>query len=216
MGKKKKKRSYGQGRLFLVGRIWHTAVCQNGHEKRESSGSESENEALKRLRSVLDLDDDGASEVEATVLRSAFREQLKKALDDGSLSETEKQKLDMMATNFGLVFGGCYSHVLASYERDSELSKFGPGAAHLHELLRHAIARGCGTFDFSVGDERYKREWCDSELTLYDHVSTATLRGVLTTTPLLAARGVMRWIKQTPAVWRAVRKARTLAASFGF
>ena len=42
------------------------------------------------------------------------------------------------AVNYGLTFRGCYYHVLASYT-DGEMSKFGPGAAHLHDLmaLRH-------------------------------------------------------------------------------
>jgi CelD/BcsL family acetyltransferase involved in cellulose biosynthesis len=117
------------------------------------------------------------------------------------------------ATNFGLVFGGCYYHVLASYDRASPAAKFGPGIAHLHELLRYAIHVGLQKFDFSVGDERYKHEWCDSEMKLYDHLSAARLRGLAIVLPLMAARRVKRWIKQTPALWRAYRKARTMMGS---
>ena len=42
------------------------------------------------------------------------------------------------AVNLGLTWRGCYYHLLASYD-DGELSRFGPGAAHLHELLHQAI-----------------------------------------------------------------------------
>ena len=42
------------------------------------------------------------------------------------------------ATNLALLHGDCYYHVLASYD-DGEVSRFGPGAAHLRELLRYAI-----------------------------------------------------------------------------
>ena len=51
-------------------------------------------------------------------------------------------RLDVGATwaavNLGLTFRDCYYHVLASYD-DGEVSRFGPGAAHLRELLRYAI-----------------------------------------------------------------------------
>jgi CelD/BcsL family acetyltransferase involved in cellulose biosynthesis len=117
------------------------------------------------------------------------------------------------ATNLGLVFRGRYSHVLASYD-DGDVSRFGPGVAHLHDLMRYAIERGCGIFDFTVGDERYKREWCDTEIKLYDHVSAATGRGALVTAALLAKRGVKRWIKQTPVVWDIFTKLRSALGSF--
>jgi CelD/BcsL family acetyltransferase involved in cellulose biosynthesis len=59
------------------------------------------------------------------------------------------------ATNFGIVFGDCYYHVLASYV-DSEVAHYGPGALHLRELLAYAIKRGLKCFDFTIGDEQYK------------------------------------------------------------
>ena len=48
---------------------------------------------------------------------------------------------DAVAANFGVVFGGCYYHVLASYCEDSRAAHFGPGALHLRELLKYAIER---------------------------------------------------------------------------
>jgi CelD/BcsL family acetyltransferase involved in cellulose biosynthesis len=104
------------------------------------------------------------------------------------------------ATNLGLVFGGCYYHLLASYDIGAA-SRFGPGAAHLHDLLRYAIERGLRVFDFTIGDERYKRDWCDTEIALYDHVAAASWRGILPAAALRAAGRVKRLIKQTPALW---------------
>jgi CelD/BcsL family acetyltransferase involved in cellulose biosynthesis len=116
------------------------------------------------------------------------------------------------ALNYGLIFRGRYYHVLASYT-DHEMSKFGPGAAHLHDLMSHAIARGCTVFDFTIGDERYKRDWCESDLKLYDYVAMATARGAVVAGPLLALGAAKRWIKQTPAVWNAVSKVRAMLAT---
>ncbi len=116
------------------------------------------------------------------------------------------------AVNYGLTFRGCYYHVLASYT-DHEMSKFGPGAAHLHDLMAYALEHGCDKFDFTIGDERYKRDWCDAELKLYDIVMIATARGVVVAGPLLAARAAKRWIKQTPAIWNTFTKVRSWAGS---
>ena len=116
------------------------------------------------------------------------------------------------AVNLGLTYRGCYYHLLASYD-DGDVSRFGPGAAHLHDLMHQAIDRGFGVFDFTIGDERYKRDWCDTELTLYDYIAAATWRGALIATPLLAAKRLKRWIKQTPAVWNAFSAVRAFIGS---
>ena len=63
-------------------------------------------------------------------------------------------------------------------------------------------------FDFTIGDERYKRDWCDGELKLYDHIALVTARGAVVAGPLLVVRSVKRWIKQTPMIWNAFTKAR--------
>ena len=85
-------------------------------------------------------------------------------------------RLDVGATwaavNLGLTFRDCYYHVLASYD-DGEVSRFGPGAAHLRELLRYATERGMKRFDFTIGDEPYKRDWCETEQQLFDYSAAA-------------------------------------------
>jgi CelD/BcsL family acetyltransferase involved in cellulose biosynthesis len=117
------------------------------------------------------------------------------------------------AINLGLTFGDCYYHVLASYDRDAPTAKFGPGAAHLHDLLRHAIRQGFRKFDFSIGEERFKYEWCDGEVRLYDHVSATTLRGLVVAAPIAIAGRNKRAVKQRPALWRAYRRARAAVGS---
>jgi CelD/BcsL family acetyltransferase involved in cellulose biosynthesis len=111
------------------------------------------------------------------------------------------------AANLGLIFRGCYYHLLASYD-GGELSRFGPGAAHMHDLLRYAIENGLDVFDFTIGDERYKRDWCDNRLTLMDHVASHTVRGASVALPLMAERAIKRWIKTTPALWTFAEKVR--------
>ena len=112
------------------------------------------------------------------------------------------------ATNLGLTFRGRYYHVLASYD-EGPLSRFGPGAAHLHELLGYAIGRRCTHFDFTIGDEPYKRDWCDTEMRLFDHVGAATAYGRIIAGCVIAARRMKRAIKQSPLLWSMLTRVRS-------
>lgn len=114
-----------------------------------------------------------------------------------------------VAANLGLTFGGAYYHMLASYD-DGELSRYGPGALHLRELIAYAIGRGLRRFDFTIGDEPYKREWSDSTVTLWDYRTVATPRGWPAFCRAALLRPLKRFIKQTPRAWRAVSYARAL------
>jgi CelD/BcsL family acetyltransferase involved in cellulose biosynthesis len=112
------------------------------------------------------------------------------------------------AVNFALTFGGRYYYVLSSYS-DGELSRFGPGAVHLQELLHYAIDRKFAIFDFTIGDEPYKRDWCDGALPLYDHLSSVTPRGAARVWAMLLYKTAKRTIKQTPVLWRWFTALRT-------
>ncbi len=117
-----------------------------------------------------------------------------------------------VAVNFGLTFRGCYYHVLASHD-GGEFARLRPGVAHLHCLMAHAIELGLRKFDFTIGDERYKREWCDQELKLYDYRSARTLRGW----PIAPFARLRAWtkraIKQSPMLWSSIVRLRARLGS---
>ena len=115
------------------------------------------------------------------------------------------------AINFGITFRDCYYHVLASYD-DGETSRFGPGVAHLRDLMRYAIEHGKSRFDFTIGDERYKREWSDVTTTLYDHVRAARLRGLPAAALIAGVRRLRRAVKQNDTLWTLVSRARAALA----
>ena len=112
------------------------------------------------------------------------------------------------AANLGLLFRGCYFHILASHH-DGPVSRFGPGIVHLHELMRYAIAQGCSRFDFTIGDEQYKSEWADTRVDLYDHVSGNGWRGWLAAVITIGLLRAKRWIKTSPVVWSIASKLRS-------
>jgi CelD/BcsL family acetyltransferase involved in cellulose biosynthesis len=112
------------------------------------------------------------------------------------------------AANFAIVFGDCYYHVLSSY-CDGQLTRWGPGRLHLRELMAYAIGRGLRQFDFTIGDEPYKLEWCDIRLPLHDYSAAATWRGIPAHLASGMGRRLKRFIKQTPALWSAVIRLRS-------
>jgi CelD/BcsL family acetyltransferase involved in cellulose biosynthesis len=117
------------------------------------------------------------------------------------------------ASNLGLIMRGRYYHLLASYTDDAAIMRHGPGAAHLMEIMRHAIERGCSVFDFTIGDEPYKRDWCEERQTLYDHLSARTLRGSAAVLSRSLALRAKRAIKENPALWDAFFKLRSVAGA---
>ncbi len=119
------------------------------------------------------------------------------------------------ATNWGISFKGRFHYVLTSYdEQQTELAKRGPGMIQLMELMKHAADTGHTEFDFTVGDEGYKGDWCEIETVLYDHVEAASVRGLLIRLPRITFLKAKRFIKQTPVLWQAYTRMR--AATGGF
>ena len=142
-----------------------------------------------------------------------FRDFAVKGQAEGLAHVSELQVgAQVVAANFGLTLGGRYYYVLSSYT-DSELARLGPGAVHLHELMRYAIDKQFTMFDFTIGDERYKLDWCDGAQPLYDHVAVSTWRGALVAAPALAFKKLKRKIKQTPWLWAFFSKARALTGA---
>src|SRR5262245_42376407 len=155
--------------------------------------------------------------VEDIFARPGYREFFLDVATDLNVSAlTHVSRLDVgattAATNLGLRFRDCYYLVLSSYH-DGQFSRFWPGRAHLHELIRHAIEGGFARFDFTVGDEPYKRDWSDTELRLHDYLAAVTWRGAAVVALTAAYRRTKRVIKQSPTLWRAFSKARGLAGS---
>lgn len=118
----------------------------------------------------------------------------------------------IVAASFGLIFHGNYDYVLAGYS-SGELEGCSPGTVHLQELMRHFLERGFKTFDFNIGDEPYKREWCDIERKLYDYAMPATFLGWAAAIYMMESRRLKRFVKRNPLIWPVIRRARQMIGS---
>jgi CelD/BcsL family acetyltransferase involved in cellulose biosynthesis len=115
----------------------------------------------------------------------------------------------MAAANLGLRFRDRYYYVIASYD-PGDLQRFGPGAIHLRELIKQAIEQGVTVFDFTIGDEPYKLEWCNVSIKLYDHLASALPIGWPAAVALRGALWAKRRIKGDPRLWALAQKVRSL------
>lgn len=97
---------------------------------------------------------------------------------------------------------------------DDELVATSPGDFLFFENIRRACEEGFAVYDFSVGEERYKRAWCDIETEQFDVLVPLTPKGRLWAAGTSALSGAKRFVKINPTLWRvakAVRRSRAQA-----
>ncbi|MES2979582.1 MAG: GNAT family N-acetyltransferase [Pseudomonadota bacterium] len=145
---------------------------------------------------------------------AAFYRDLASNPDAAGFAHTSRLDVGSTASaiNLGLIFQGTYHHLLASHTEEV-MARFSPGAVHLQELMRYAISQGCAAYDFTIGDEPYKRDWSEVQSVLFDHVSAVGVRGMPLAPAIRLQSRMKRFIKQTPAVWSAFVRWRARLAS---
>ncbi len=124
----------------------------------------------------------------------------------------------------GLEVGGKLRAVTGSSRRgDSLVCEFGsiaedelalasPGNFLFFENIREAAQQGFALYDFSVGDEPYKRLWCEVEIGHFDVLVPLSAKGKVLAGALALTSRLKRLTKSTPALWAAARRLRRRAA----
>tara|TARA_E500000305_G_scaffold109526_1_gene114810 strand:- start:90 stop:1301 length:1212 start_codon:yes stop_codon:yes gene_type:complete len=115
---------------------------------------------------------------------------------------------EYVAGSWGLVHKRRFYYLLASYDR-VRFGRYAPGVQALVEVMRWAVNKGVETFDFTIGDEPYKYEWCEIQSDLYDHLQAKTFRGALLLFKTKLLLALKRKIKHTPLLWETFTKLRT-------
>ncbi|MBO6719463.1 MAG: GNAT family N-acetyltransferase [Rhizobiaceae bacterium] len=96
--------------------------------------------------------------------------------------------------------------------RDDELSSASPGDFLFFENISEACDRGLTIYDFGVGDERYKRLWCDIESRHFDLHMPLTAKGQIVSATRRAASAAKRGLKENQAIWSLVKRLRKAGA----
>lgn len=91
---------------------------------------------------------------------------------------------------------------------DDDLASASPGDFLFHESVASAIEQGLDFFSFGIGEEKYKRDWCDIELPLYDsHIAVST-KGRLSAGLQKMRSALITRIKNNRHLWALVKKLR--------
>jgi CelD/BcsL family acetyltransferase involved in cellulose biosynthesis len=113
----------------------------------------------------------------------------------------------VLATHWGLVHRDRFYLLFPAYER-CDWTRYSPGNLLLHNLFQWCFANNVQFFDFTLGDEPYKLDWCEHTLPLYDFLAARTTRGRLCVTLVRAGRTAKRRIKSSPRLWSAAQALR--------
>ena len=93
---------------------------------------------------------------------------------------------------------------------EDELTGASPGDFLFFENIKQACEEGFPFFDFSVGDEPYKRLWCNVEVRQFDVLVPLTLKGRAALAAWTAIGHAKRLIKNNPLAWQWARRLRSV------
>lgn len=117
----------------------------------------------------------------------------------------------IVATMGGIVGGGRFCAMFNSII-EGRFAAESPGEQLLLRLVEDCCRRGLTTFDLGVGEARYKNLFCRDIEPLFDNYIPLSRAGRLLAFAGRGATAVKRTIKQHPALWSMVRRARRLRA----
>jgi CelD/BcsL family acetyltransferase involved in cellulose biosynthesis len=107
---------------------------------------------------------------------------------------------EIIAVNWGLVRGNRYYYVMHAFAAQSPAARFSPGRLLMYQLMQWCIARGIDIFDFTIGDEDFKAQWCEVTLPLLDSVVALNAGGAPLALALRSGKAAKRVIKANPAL----------------
>jgi CelD/BcsL family acetyltransferase involved in cellulose biosynthesis len=106
--------------------------------------------------------------------------------------------------------GGMVSEFCAM--RDDEELGLSPGFYLDYQLMEQACTDGLTVYDFSVGEEEYKRSWCEVETWLFDISLPLTLKGRILASYQKTRADAVRRVKTNKRLWEFAKRLRTRVA----
>ncbi|MDX8446650.1 GNAT family N-acetyltransferase [Mesorhizobium captivum] len=95
---------------------------------------------------------------------------------------------------------------------EDDLASTSPGDFLFFDNIQEACEQGFDVYDFSVGDEPYKRLWCDIEVQHFEALAPLTLKGRVLATGFRQGARAKAFIKNNPTVWKLTKMLRRKTA----
>lgn len=95
-------------------------------------------------------------------------------------------------------------HVICQFSsiQSGKTEHASPGELLFYLMIRQACEDGAELFDFGIGDEQFKRSWCDVETVHYDTIIASTVLGHLAARTARMIVTGKRITKSNPAMFR--------------
>ncbi|WP_421851741.1 GNAT family N-acetyltransferase [Oricola sp.] len=93
---------------------------------------------------------------------------------------------------------------------DAQYGEIGPGDMLFFLAIREAAERGLEVFDFGIGDEPYKRGWCEIETLQSDTVIPLGPAGHVFAARKRARSALVRAVKTNKLIWPMVKRLRAI------
>ena len=85
---------------------------------------------------------------------------------------------EVVATHWGVVYDSRFYHLVSTYSSDN-WNRYSPGRLLLEKLIEWSIVEELCVFDFTIGEESYKKDWCNHEMDIYSMMQLVTINGLL-------------------------------------
>lgn len=95
---------------------------------------------------------------------------------------------------------------------EDDLGHTSPGDFLFFDNIQEACETGFSVYDFSVGDEPYKRQWCDLETRHFEVLVPLTLKGRALALTLRQGARLKAFVKNSPTIWKLTKMLRRKAA----
>lgn len=96
---------------------------------------------------------------------------------------------------------------------EDDLAHASPGEFLFFDNIQEACKDGFAVYDFSVGDEPYKRLWCDIEIVQFDALLPLNAKGRLLAASMRQLTRLKTFIKNNRVVWKLAKAFRKKAAA---
>ena len=96
---------------------------------------------------------------------------------------------------------------------EDDLAHASPGEFLFFDNIQQACKDGFAVYDFSVGDEPYKRLWCDLEIRQFDVMVPLTAKGQLLAASMRQTTRLKAFIKNNRFIWKLAKTFRKKAAA---
>ena len=163
--------------------------------------------AQKALRfAAAGVDDTFAKDGASDALKSCFIAGLQSERHAGRLHAL-KVAGKIRAVSGTITDRGHQTLHFSAYAVD-DIAPIGPGDFLNHSLVQSACESSVTVFDFGVGDETYKRSWCDIEVHHRDTMISLTLKGRAAETIVSIRRRAVSSIKRNERLWSLAKDLR--------